>query len=213
MTKKAAMPYARRFALATIVAAALAGCGSASSPTGSSDAEHRGLEVAAVRSPLLEVGDESRVSHGYIVKSSDPIYSKRAPNVVSYPTGRDNDEISETGAAPVRPCGLVSRSNAAAILGGAVLVSQEPQGPTCVFALRGSKRQVTLVIENTRLASLRGHARKASRVRVAGHLGWCLRYESTSVAVPLGDGRVLHVTGPCATAARFAARALPHVPR
>jgi hypothetical protein len=196
------MPYARVLLLVAIAVAALSGCGSAIS---ASDDRHGGGDLAAVESPLV---DAKGGADEYIVESSDPIYTKKVPRILSYPTGRDNDETSETGAGPVETCRLVSPGDAATILGGAVQVTQEPQGPTCVYALQGSEQQVTLVVEDTRLASLRGHARKASPLQIAGHSGWCLHYESTSVAVPLADGRVLHVAGPCADAARFAARAL-----
>ena len=201
------MPYARRLALATILAAALAGCGSGSSSTGGSNGSG-GVEVAAVHSPLLEARGNAQASHDYIVKSSDTIHTGQAPSVARYPTGRDNDEISETGADAINPCGLVSSGKAAVILGGPPQVTEEPQGPTCVYALTGSGLQITVTIESTRLSSLRRHAHKTSRIRVAGKVGWCLRYESTSVAVPLAGGRVLHVTGPCATARRIAALAL-----
>lgn len=196
------MSYARILAVAAIAVAALTGCSS-----GGSDANHG----AALQSPLSAAEGASQASKNYIVKSSDTIYSQKAPRIVSYPVGRDNDEVSETGAGPVEPCEFVSHSRAAAILGGSVRTSEEPQGPTCVYKMRGSKRQVTLTVENIPLTSLRGHARKASRVQVAGHVGWCLRYEATSVAVPLTGGRVLHVTGACDVAARFAALAMPHV--
>lgn len=210
MPKKSATAFACLLAVVAIVAA-LAGCGST---TGSSDAGQSGaVSAAALQSPLSAAEGGSQAPQHYIVKSSDPISSQKGPSVVSYPTGMDNDEVSETGAGPVEPCSLVSGRRAAAILGGPVRVSQEPQGPTCVYTMRGSARQVTLVVESTRLASLRRHARKTSEVRVAGHAGWCLRYESTSVVVPLTGGRVLHVTGPCDVAARFAGQALPRVPR
>lgn len=195
MPKKSATQYVCMIALVAIVAAVLAGCGS----TAGSD----------VQNPLVQGGSGASP---YIVKSSDRIYSKKAPSTVSYPSGIDNDEVSETGAGPVEPCSLVSGSEAAAILGGAVQVSQEPQGPTCVYAVEGSAEQVTMVVESTRLASLRKHARKTSAVSIAGQTGWCLRYESTSVVVPLPGGRVLHVTGPCDAAASFAALAVPRVP-
>ena len=202
MPKKPAVSHARMLLLAAIAVAALSACGFAiASPGGSGNGA---TDLAAVQNPLI---DAKGSPQGYIVKSSDPIYEK-TPRVLSYPTGRDNDETSETGAAPVEPCKLVSKSAAGAILGGTVGVKQEPKGPTCVYALHGSQQQVTLTLESVRLASLRRHARSASSIQVAGHAGWCLHYESTSVAVPLADGRLLHVTGPCATASRLAARAL-----
>ena len=209
MPKKSVLSYVYMLALAAIVAAAFTGCGSLAGSSGGGE----GGAASAVQNPLAEAEGGSQASQHYIVKSSDPIYPRKGPSVVSYPTGMDNDEVSETGAEPVEPCSLVSHRRAAAILGGSVRVSQEPQGPTCVYAMRGSAKQVTLVVESTRLASLRKHARKADPVRVAGHTGWCLHYESSSIAVPLAGGRVLHAMGPCAEAARFAALALPRVPR
>jgi hypothetical protein len=206
--RRLALPLAT---LAVVVLVAFAG--SAFSPAGRSDAERRGVELTAMRSHSAHAPGASRASRGYVVRSADPISTtSQEPSAARYPTGPDNDEISETGADPVKPCGLVPQNRATAILGGAVEVNQEPRGPTCVYAMRGSERQVTLVVEHTRLASLRRHARRAFRVQPAGHAGWCLRYESTSVAVPLSGGRVLSVTGPCATAARFAAQALPNIP-
>ncbi len=203
MPKKSPVSHARTLLVAVIAVAALGACAFAIAPFGGAD-NGNGANLAAVQNPLV---DAQGSQQGFIVKSSDPVYDK-APRVLSYPTGRDNDETSETGAAPVEPCKLVSKGEAGAILGGTVGVTQEPKGPTCVYALHGSKQQVTLAIESVRLASLRGHARKASHIQVAGHPGWCLRYESTSVAVPLADGRLLRVTGSCAAASRFAARAL-----
>jgi hypothetical protein len=70
---------------------------------------------------------------------------------------------------------------------------------------------MTVSIEETSLRSLRSHAARATRVAVGSSAGWCLGYGSTSVAVPVAEGSVLRVTGPCPLAARFAARALGSV--
>jgi hypothetical protein len=210
------MHKARRSALALAALAAavlVAFAASAFSPTDSSDVGRGRGEPAAegVQAPHEQTASPLR---SHIVKSSDPISKTKAtPSVARYPTGPANDETGGTGAAPVKPCDLVSRGSAGAILGGAVEVSEGRQGPTCIYRVRGSERELTLVVESTSLTSLRRHARRASRVQPAGHPGWCLRYESTSVAVPLAGGRVLHVTGPCVTAARFAAEALPRLSR
>lgn len=147
-----------------------------------------------------------------IVASSDQISTtENAPAEARYPSGMDNDEISPTGAAPVKPCTLVSKDEASAILGTAVQVTTGPQGPTCIYEMPGSTQVMTLVVEHISLQGLRNQAKTANRVTVAGRAGWCLRYGSTSVAVPLAEGNVLAVTGPCADAARFAARALPRI--
>jgi hypothetical protein len=175
--------------LATVAATVLAACGgSGSSPTAGTAPE-----------------DE-------IVESSDRISTTtNAATPARFPSGKDNDEISPTGAAPVKPCNLVSKAEASAILGTAVQVTTGPQGPTCIYERLGSTEVMTLAVERTSLPSLRNHAKTASRVTVAGWDAWCLRYGSTSVAVPLAEGNVLRVTGPCKTATRFAARALSSV--
>jgi hypothetical protein len=197
------MPNARSLALALalIAAAVLAACGgSASPPAASPNAEHGGVEPAAIQNPLINSGDASGASRSSIVPSLDRISnSNSTPSVARYPMGSGNDEVSNTGADAVKPCRLVARVGL--------------QGPTCIYAARGSRRQVTVVVERIPLAGLRSHALRSSRVRVRGRAGWCLHYGSTSVAVPVGGGRLLSVTGPCSTAARFAARALHRVPR
>jgi hypothetical protein len=148
----------------------------------------------------------------YIVKSSDPISTTtNKPSVPLQSAEVDNDEVSPTGAAPVRPCDLVSKGEASAILGAPVLVTTGPQGPTCIYETPGSKQVMTLVVERISLPSLRNQAKTAKPVSVAGRDGWCLRYGSTSLAVPLGEGSVLDITGPCNVATQFAAHALPHI--
>lgn len=204
------MPHARRLALATLLTAALAGCGAGSSSTGD-PAAHGAVEAAVVSSALTEARGKSQASQPYLVKSRDAVHASRGPEAARFPTGYDNDEISETGSTPIEPCSLVPPGGAGSILGSSPLVSEEAQGPTCVYAKSRSAAPVTLAIESRHLASLRAHAREAERIRTAGRVGWCLRYESTSVAVPLSGGRVLHVTGPCPTARRFAAVALRHL--
>ncbi len=129
----------------------------------------------------------------------------------TFPTGRDTDEVSASGSKPVPACELVTKSEAEAILGAGVAVSERPLGPTCVYA--GSGRRVTLVVEKVPLQTLRNGARSATEVTVAGRHGWCLRYESTAVVVAVSQGRVLHVSGPCAAGVRFAGKALPRIPK
>lgn len=129
----------------------------------------------------------------------------------TYPTGRDTDEESESGAEPIRACRLVSTRQAEAILGAGVRRTEALQGPTCVYT--GSGRQVTVVVERAKLRTLRTDARRADPVSIAGRRGWCLTYETTAVVVALGHGRVLRVGGPCPAGVRFAAAALARLHR
>jgi hypothetical protein len=118
------------------------------------------------------------------------------------------DEVSATGAGEEDPCRLVSRTQASTILDEGVRTSFGVQGPTCIYDPTGSKPEMTVAIEQTSLQGLRSHASKATRVTFGSRAGWCLRYGSTGVVVPLPDGNVLHVTGPCDLASRFAAQAM-----
>lgn len=188
-------------ALAAITAIAFAGCGSGSGQTGS------------------ERGDS------YVVPSSDPISDANRPTVprptwpgpnsrsvpVSPSGGRS--EAARAPSTAVDPCRLVSSAEASEILGDDVDATVGMQGPTCIYAPRGKGPQMTLVVERTSLAGLRHQAATATRMPVGGDSGWCLQYGSTSVVTQLPDGSVLHVTGPCNLAARFAGRALSRIER
>jgi hypothetical protein len=130
-------------------------------------------------------------------------------DVAKFPNGKDNDEISPTGAKPIKPCHLVTKSEASGILGGKVRVSERPQGPTCVYVSSG--RQITLAVAETPLRALREGARHVSKLTIAGHTGYCLRYQATSIVVAVPAHRVLQINGPCPAGARFAAFALPRL--
>jgi hypothetical protein len=184
------------------------------------------LAAVALAVAALAIWDGSSSSESeassFIVKSSDPVTSRKStPSVpkFSWPSpnsrstgGQEASEPSvEEGA--IEPCSLVSEDEAASILEGNVNVTEGLQGPTCIYSKHGSNLQVAVgVTETTPLPNLRRRPDKASRVQVGDHTGWCLRYGSSSLEVPLGDGRVLDVTAPCATATRFAALALERVP-
>jgi Protein of unknown function (DUF3558) len=168
---------------------------------------------------LFACGSGSNSDSSYIVPSDDLISSGNRPSVPQPTWPGPNSESatppgaaagSETGtaAAEANPCGLVSKGEAATILGGSVRTSLGRQGPTCIYAPEGSGPQMTLVVEQTSLPGLKRNAAQATPMQVGGTSGWCLRYGSTSVVASLPDGSVLHVTGPCALAARFAAQAL-----
>jgi hypothetical protein len=167
-------------ALAAIVTAlALSACGS-----GASTAAQNGNDAVS------ETGKESEVE---VVTAN-------------FPNGHDTDEVSVTGAKPIKPCALVPKKKAEGILGANVQVSERPQGPTCVYL--GSGREIDLVVEKASLNSLKSEAKKVESVTINGRQGYCLTFQSTSVVAAVSGGRVLQVTGPCQAGVRFAAIAL-----
>jgi hypothetical protein len=181
--------------LAIVVTLVLAGCGASGDPSTGQD-----------------VGSGSRGSSDYIVPSHDVISSDDSPSAAQHPQGEEDDEESASGAEVENPCRMVPAAQASAILGEGVHSSVGSQGPTCIYVPKGSMPQVTVALEQTSFQSLRSHASRATRVAVGSTAGWCLSYGSTSVAVPVAEGRVLRVTGPCRLAARFAAGALLRIP-
>ncbi len=189
-------------ALAALALALLAGCGGGSStdPGFATTADEITSSTATVSASDPQASADAVTDGEGVTEITSAVY----------PTGKDTDEENASGTEAIKPCRLVPKAKAESILGTHVSVTERLQGPTCVYT--GSGRQVTLVIEQASIKALREGARKSSPVTVAGHTGWCVRYESTSVIVAVGGRRVLQVTGPCAAGVRFAATALPKIP-
>lgn len=198
-------------ALAVIVAAC--GGGSSSSDqvaTGVGPTEATAHHKFAVASrDAVSGGSEGGGSEGGGSEGESQDIGATTIDVAKFPNGKDNDEISPSGAKPIKPCRLVTKSEASGILGGGVSVSERPQGPTCVYTSSG--REITLAVAETPLRALREGARHVSKVTIAGHTGYCLRYQATSIVVAVPAHRVLQINGPCAAGARFAAFALPRL--
>jgi hypothetical protein len=175
-----------------------------SASTGSSGSESSGSSAgdssAGAGAPQAQVKEKDPVSEGAAAVSIEP---RNAP------LGVDNDEIQTTGAKVIQPCQLVRRGEAAAILGSGTTAAERPQGPTCVYSNAG--RTVTLAIEDNSVKQLTAGARKATKVKVGGKTGWCIRYQSTAVIVGISEGRVLRADGPCQAGVRFVSKALRHL--
>ena len=140
--------------------------------------------------------------------SVDPITSRQGATRARGVSG-ENDETQATGAKPSHPCGLVTRSEARAIVGGLLVEPREaPQGPTCIFQPRRLKGYITIAVESARSSGARPRGRTVARVRLHGHTAYCVQRGGLTMLVPLAGGRVLNIGAPCPIAARFAAKAL-----
>jgi hypothetical protein len=209
--------------LALLAVGLVAGCGGGSSSSSTSaEATSTGPDPVAAAGTAATAGAGEGSEAGEVqvarhVKAAaaekaaapDPVTEGKVEaeiQVGQFPNGKDTDEISATGAKPIEPCALVSTRQAEAILGSKVNKAERPQGPTCVYSAAG--RTVTLAVERNSLRSLREEARKATKVKAGGVVGWCLRYSTTSVVFPVDRTRVLQVGGPCAAGVRFAGFAL-----
>jgi len=206
-------------ALVVAAAAVAVGCGGGGSSSstaanaGGGDGSNGSSATAELTSTSTAKpsGPEGGATHAQ-VKAEDPVSNGPAAVTIeprNAPLGVDNDEIQTTGAKPVKPCKLVTRAQASAILGKGTTASERPQGPTCVYSNAG--RTVTLVVEDNSVKALRQGARKATKVEVGGKTGWCIKYQSTAVIVGISGGRVLRADGPCQAGVRFVSTALHRI--
>ena len=206
-------------ALVVAAAAVAVGCGGGGSSSstaanaGGGDGSNGSSATAELTSTSTAKpsGPEGGATHAQ-VKAEDPVSNGPAAVTIeprNAPLGVDNDEIQTTGAKPVKPCKLVTRAQASAILGKGTTASERPQGPTCVYSNAG--RTVTLVVEDNSVKQLRQGARKATKVEVGGKTGWCIKYQSTAVIVGISGGRVLRADGPCQAGVRFVSTALHRI--
>lgn len=113
-----------------------------------------------------------------------------------------------TPASARRPCTLVTRAQAQALMGAPIVQPlQAPQGPTCIYRSRSGTRFVTLAVQTADFRALRAQLRHRRRIAVSSRTGYCGRLGRPMLVVPLSSGRVLGVAAPCSLAVRFAARA------
>jgi hypothetical protein len=121
----------------------------------------------------------------------------------------DTDAANSTGADGANPCRLVTRAQAAAIIGKPVAVPQlGTQGPTCIYRSRAAKQFVTLAMLQTTSTAKVGGSRGAIALRVGGRKAVCVNSGGQHLRVTLAQGKMLDVAGPCPIAAAFARRAL-----
>lgn len=112
-----------------------------------------------------------------------------------------------------RPCTLVSKATAQALIGAPILQPLEaPQGPTCIYRTASGSRFVTVAVQTVDFQKLRKQLTQRQRVNVANRTGYCGKLGRSVLYVPLSAGRVLSVAAPCGLASRFAAKAVPRLP-
>ena len=155
--------------------------------------------------------------------AANPLHSTTTPKTAS---GRSNEASGSAGSkagskageqsavaeagvqgAVAAPCGLVSRSQASAIVGERVSTPRSAaQGPTCIY--RSRKSFVTVAVQTLDFAKLKPRLGRPQRVNVSSRTGYCGNYGQQMLYVPLHGGSVLTVAAPCAQAQRFAALAV-----
>jgi hypothetical protein len=183
---------------ALALALAVAGCGGTTHNPGAAAGQDR---IAAAATPAPGPAPKTR---------KDPV-SRHSGPVKAVRDKHEASEVKSTGAGPINPCRLVSRSDVASILGGRVAAPQlAPLGPTCIYTSRTPRRYVTLAVAPMRLPAL---SRRVVNVALrGGHHAVCVSADTQRLLVALTTGRVLSVGAPCPIAAKLALKALPRLP-
>jgi hypothetical protein len=111
-----------------------------------------------------------------------------------------------------RPCSLVTKAQARAILGAPILEPvQAPLGPTCIYQAKSGSPYVTLALQTVDFTQLRRQIGTTRAVSIADRTAYCGTLGKPMLVLPLAGRRVLSIAASCALARRFAAKAAPHL--
>jgi hypothetical protein len=209
----------RRSALAlTVALLGIAGCGgdgSAPSPSGAAPAASGGAPAAQVDAQpgaAKQHGEGRRSEPSSAASARDGVSGDDGPEQARQRRAADTDAANRTGADAANPCTLVTRAEAAAIIGGRVGAPQlGVQGPTCIYQSRAPERLVTLAVAQMDHAKLTAGAHAVADVSVGGRKAVCVTAGQQLLRVPLVEGRVLNVAAPCPIATGFARTALRRI--
>jgi hypothetical protein len=204
-------PFGGRIVVVAAVAATLpallaTGCGG----TDAGGAHQAG--IAAADAAVVPMAGGGVSATGTARAKADPVSQHPKVQVARRQSGQVDDESNETGAKPQKPCTLVTRAEAAAILHRRIArMTTGAQGPTCIYQPAGGGRVVTLAVQSADFAAIRRQGHLVSSRGVGGHRAYCIRLGSETTYVPLSGHRVLTITASCPVGARFAARALRRI--
>jgi hypothetical protein len=165
-------------------------------------------------------GGESGSSASPPGSPDNPLVAERVPGTEGMPE-KDGarpgfadlvDGQSSRPGSRFTPCNLVTRAQAAGIVGGPIVAPVEaPQGPTCIYRSRSGDSFVTVAVLSLDFDEVRRQMRRVRRFSVSDKTAYCGDYGQPTLYVPLEDERVLSVTAPCALARQFAVKAVPRL--
>ena len=201
--------------------ALLAGaCGGGGSSSHGSGAQAGGGTAAHSGAATQRSGDRQQPSAAAVAAARSSrrnvVKTSTTPVKAVDPKGMPDDEVNPSGAHPVNPCSLVSRTQAQAIVHGPVATPvSAPQGPTCIYTPSHGPSLITLALQGRAFSKVqeRGQLRDRIVVDVSGHTAYCGVAGTPTLLMPLPQGRLLVIAAPCPIAASFAERALPRIPR
>jgi hypothetical protein len=150
----------------------------------------------------------SRTQHGSVAKR--PTASDETAASLTHGTSAREQKPRPPGAS--RPCSLVTKRQASAIVGAALVEPlQARQGPTCIYQTKSGKPYITLAVQTVNFAKLRKQVGKTRAIPIASRTAYCGTYGEPMLFLPVTGGRVLTISAPCNLAQQFAARAVGHL--
>jgi len=152
----------------------------------------------------------TRTQQGSVAQRPKSSVAGKPATAVSRPNSERKQKALPAGAS--RPCSLVSKSQARAIVGADIVEPlQAPQGPTCIYQTNSGKTYITLAVQSVSFAKLRRQIRGERAVSIANRTAYCGTYGKPMLFLPLAGGRVLSITASCGLAKQFAATAAPRL--
>jgi hypothetical protein len=128
----------------------------------------------------------------------------------STPAAGTGDQGNAGGVRPINPCQLVTASEARSITAGGVTgITEAPLGPTCIYhSAKAKSPNITMTVEVMKLAQVTQKLNAKAQFTIKSHPAYCGKLGTAMLFVPLTNGQVLNVVGPCSVARQFASVAL-----
>jgi hypothetical protein len=123
---------------------------------------------------------------------------------IGIPSAATAKQITASSAAK-NPCSLVTAKQIHVIEARKVTkVSEAPLGPTCIYSLKGTKAEVTIVIEASKFNKAIATLQSRKPRTILRHRGYCGQAGHPVLLVSLPNSKVLGISANCVAAVKIA---------